>query len=460
MASISINAPGTGFISNSFNLDNAGPARICITAETEDFDTQTLRDWQHEGFDVVYVAYGNGGKEYISRLNGVKEGLGVGEQYAVIAYGDAASACLDHYRKPTSCSKLAALIAYYPTNIPDTRTRFPHGLRVLVHLAGDSVDVTTTPQALGLQGKRRRSTRRIYPGVGTGERLNIAYPTYTYEYSQPGFAEHDLEEYDRVSAEVAFTRTLDVLRKAFRKYPDLEKIWDDNQEYVYFSSKANEAMETFVTHKKPSVTFAPTLTGGNGAQHLRHFYENHFLQNKPPSMRLRLISRTIGADRIVDELYTTFEHTQEMPWMLPGVPPTNKRVEIIMVSIVGFKAGKLYSEHIYWDQASVLVQIGLLDPKLLPEGVQGVKRLPVVGNEAARRILLDNPSSGKNYHNKLITGEPEKDSEKPKLDKKPTKDKGKGKAVENGTNSENGTSKTANGDDGIEATHEADGNEA
>lgn len=84
MASISINAPGTGFISNSFNLDNAGPARICITAETEDFDTQTLRDWQHEGFDVVYVAYGNGGKEYISRLNGVKEGLGVGEQYAVI----------------------------------------------------------------------------------------------------------------------------------------------------------------------------------------------------------------------------------------------------------------------------------------------------------------------------------------------------------------------------------------
>lgn len=217
-------------------------------------------------------------------------------------------------------------------------------------------------------------------------------------------------------------------------------------------------MDTFVTHKRPSVTFTPTLTGGIGAQHLRHFYENHFLQNKPPSMRMRLISRTIGADRVVDEIYTTFDHTQEMPWMLPGVPPTNKRVEIIMVSIVGFKAGKLYSEHIYWDQASVLVQIGLLDPKLLPEGVQGVKRLPVVGNEAARRIMLDNPSSSKDFHNKLITGEPEKDNERPRLDKKPAKDKGKGKAIENGANGENGASKTANGDS-IEATHEEDQDE-
>jgi hypothetical protein len=92
------------------------------------------------------------------------------------------------------------------------------------------VDVTASPQALCLQGKLRRSTRRIYPGVGTGERLNIAYPTYTYEYSQPGFAEHDLEEYDRIFAELAFTRSLDVLRKAFRKYTDLEKVWDDNQQ--------------------------------------------------------------------------------------------------------------------------------------------------------------------------------------------------------------------------------------
>lgn len=84
MASVSINAPGTGFISDKFSSDSSDPARLCITAETDDFDAQTLRDWHNEGFDVVYLAYENGGKEYLSKLNDMKEGLGVGEQYAVI----------------------------------------------------------------------------------------------------------------------------------------------------------------------------------------------------------------------------------------------------------------------------------------------------------------------------------------------------------------------------------------
>jgi hypothetical protein len=120
-------------------------------------------------------------------------------------------------------------------------------------------------------------------------------------------------------------------------------------------------------------------------------------------MRLRLISRTIGADRVVDELHVAFQHTQEVPWMLPGVPPTDKQVEIILVSIVSLRAGRLYSEHVYWDQASILVQVGLLDPKLVPQGVQGVDRLPVVGRESARRILEENPEvEGKDYHNRLI----------------------------------------------------------
>jgi hypothetical protein len=82
MASISINAPGaTGFIYNNANL---GTARVCISAETPDFDTETLRAWADEGFDVVYAPYNNGGKEYEARLKSVKEGLGVGDNYAVI----------------------------------------------------------------------------------------------------------------------------------------------------------------------------------------------------------------------------------------------------------------------------------------------------------------------------------------------------------------------------------------
>jgi hypothetical protein len=104
---------------------------------------------------------------------------------------------------------------------------------------------------------------------------------------------------------------------------------------------------------------------------------------------MRLLSRTIGADRIVDELYMSFKHSQSMPWILPGVPATNKQVEVIIVSIVSIRGGKLYSEHVYWDQASVLLQVGLLDPKLVPKEIQGqgVNQLPIVGREAARRIL-------------------------------------------------------------------------
>lgn len=161
-------------------------------------------------------------------------------------------------------------------------------------------------------------------------------------------------------------------------------------------------MSTYTTHKNPAVTIGPTLAGGVGAKALRRFYENDFLQTKPPSMQLRLISRTVGADRVVDEVYVTFDHTVEMPWMLPGVPPTGKRVEIILVAIIALKADRIFTEHLYWDQASVLVQVGLLDPQLLPEGVNGAKKLPVVGREAARRILGEHPARGEDYHRRLI----------------------------------------------------------
>lgn len=170
----------------------------------------------------------------------------------------------------------------------------------------------------------------------------------------------------------------------------------------FFSPNLSTTMDQYATHLTPTVTYTPTLTGGIGTNALRRFYEQHFLHSLPSSMRLRLISRTVGVDRIVDELYASFEHTHEIPWMLPGVPPTNRKVEIILVSIVGMKAGKLSSEHVYWDQASVLVQVGLLNPKLVPGGVKGVDRLPVVGGEAARRMLREDPETEEEFHNRLI----------------------------------------------------------
>lgn len=99
-----------------------------------------------------------------------------------------------------------------------------------MHLAGKSVDVTTIPTALGLQGKRRRKTRPINPGIGTGERAQLAYSAFTYDYAQPGFAETDLDEYDHLAAGLAWTRTVQVLRKGFSRDVDLERRWEEHQE--------------------------------------------------------------------------------------------------------------------------------------------------------------------------------------------------------------------------------------
>lgn len=148
-------------------------------------------------------------------------------------------------------------------------------------------------------------------------------------------------------------------------------------------------MSTYRANKSPHVTYIPTLTGGIGAEELRRFYSELFISCNPATTKLTLLSRTIGADRVVDELHVAFKHTQEMPWILPGLPPTNKKVEILVVSIVTLRGGSLHYEHVYWDQASVLVQVGLLDPKVVPQKAseRGVKRLPVVGKEAAERVL-------------------------------------------------------------------------
>ena len=164
-------------------------------------------------------------------------------------------------------------------------------------------------------------------------------------------------------------------------------------------------MSSYTTHKSPHVTYIPTLTGGIGADELQEFYSQYI--GNPKSLKLTLVSRTIGADRIVDEIHVRFKHTQEMPWILPGVPPTQKRVQILVVSVVTLRGGKLYHEHVYWDQASVLLQIGALDPNAIPESAKklGIEKLPVVGSAAASRVLKGwDPEQEGEADNDLIPG--------------------------------------------------------
>jgi carboxymethylenebutenolidase len=165
---------------------------------------------------------------------------------------------------------------------------------------------------------------------------------------------------------------------------DLSKLWEEHTKHEFATRDTEATLATMV--EDAYVNHVPVMTGGFGKSALRHFYSRDFIPSMPPDTTLTPISRTVGEDQLVDEMIFSFTHTQEMPWMLPGVAPTNARVEIALVAIVRFRDGQLAHEHIYWDQASVLKQIGLLtDPTLPVRGVESAQKV-AAGAKAASKI--------------------------------------------------------------------------
>jgi carboxymethylenebutenolidase len=159
---------------------------------------------------------------------------------------------------------------------------------------------------------------------------------------------------------------------------NLQQLWEEHVRHEFATHKTEDTLATMV--EDAYVNHIPVLTGGVGKDELREFYSKRFIPQMPPDTEMIPISRTIGHDQLVDEMIFKFTHTIRMDWMLPGIAPTGKRVEVPLVAIVRFRESKLAHEHIYWDQASVLVQLGLLD----------AATLPVAGIESARKAL--NPS--------------------------------------------------------------------
>jgi carboxymethylenebutenolidase len=155
----------------------------------------------------------------------------------------------------------------------------------------------------------------------------------------------------------------------------LNDLWEEHLRDEFTTQDPNATIDTMVPDAY--VNHIPVLTGGVGHAQLREFYSRHFIPKMPRDTEILPVSRTIGAERLVDEMIFRFTHTIEMDWMLPGIAPTGKRVECALVVIVHFREGKLAYEHIYWDQASVLVQLGLLDSS----------SLPTAGKETARKLL-------------------------------------------------------------------------
>jgi carboxymethylenebutenolidase len=156
---------------------------------------------------------------------------------------------------------------------------------------------------------------------------------------------------------------------------DLDRLWEEHTKHEFATRDTEATLATMV--EDAYVNHIPVMTGGSGKEALRAFCSERFIPCMPPDTNLTPISRTVGEDQLVDEMIFSFTHTLEMPWMLPGVPPTNKHVEVPLVAIVHFRDGKVAHEHIYWDQASVLKQIGLLTSEALP----------VFGSETARKVI-------------------------------------------------------------------------
>ena len=152
-------------------------------------------------------------------------------------------------------------------------------------------------------------------------------------------------------------------------------LWEEHTAYEFEVHSTEKTLSTMTDN--PVNINVPLLTGGVGLEEVRKYYSEHFIPKNPPDTEVVILSRTVGEDRLVDEMIQRFTHTIEMDYMLPGIPPTGRRVEIPVIVVVEFRDGKIASEHIYWDQASVLVQVGLLDPE----------SLPVVGSESARKML-------------------------------------------------------------------------
>ncbi|HHU0051435.1 TPA: hypothetical protein ACT9LT_001756 [Legionella pneumophila] len=152
------------------------------------------------------------------------------------------------------------------------------------------------------------------------------------------------------------------------------QVWENHTHYEFDTKNVADTMKTM--EDNPYVNNIPTMIGGFGQEEVKQFYSQLFIPQKPDDTEVELISRTVGTHQIVDELIFKFTHNIRMDWILNGIEPTGKRVEIPLIAIVRFHNRIIISEHIYWDQASVLVQLGLLNSDKLPiHGVEATNKI-------------------------------------------------------------------------------------
>ncbi len=245
----------------------------------------------------------------------------------------------------------------------------------------DEAGNLSSPLMLHVAGEDRfcppAAQKQIHEALDSNPLVTIHdYPDQGHAFGRSGG-----EHYDASAAELANLRTLEFLVRNLSgegiasAQKSLSDRWDEHVKYEFATRNTEDTLQTMVADAY--VNHVPVMTGGVGHEELREFYSKRFIPQMPPDTSMTPVSRTIGTDRVVDEMVFEFTHTIKMDWMLPGVAPTGKHVKIPLVVIVHFRDGKLAHEHIYWDQAAVLAQLGLIDST----------NLPVAGVETAEKVL-------------------------------------------------------------------------
>ncbi|PIL31688.1 hypothetical protein GSI_06391 [Ganoderma sinense ZZ0214-1] len=337
-----------------------------------------------EGYDVVLVTYPTSTECLAAGFAEARTTLGTDTEWALLTYG-LQSTDLTVAGAIVTSGKLKACVHFCP--------QVENGKGLIY----EDVCATTIPTTFHLSAKQEILYASLLDiaeqrslGLHTSKPPPVSIFTYPLVTVSPPFPfeagppiDHasgkvkTIAPYLRSANNLSYTRTLTLLRRELGPHFPLEKLWE---RHTYFEFEERDAMKTMATMvSTPYVNHIATMTGGVGFQDLARFYKYHFVRENvtPPDTEMITVSRTIGTDRIIDEMIFKCTHTTEIDYFLPGIKPTGKPLEIALVGVVAFRGDKLTFEHIYWDQASVLVQLGLLDPK----------GLPVAGAEVAHKVV-------------------------------------------------------------------------
>ncbi|CAG8054390.1 unnamed protein product [Penicillium olsonii] len=408
----------------SQRYEEPSPRHLLLISDTAHFDPNVIHCFQAEGFDVIYLPFMGSGDadkdrkalEYAVHLK--EDELETGERYAIVAYHRPAYLLLASHHMTHSTTnpfpRLCALIAYYPLSSTDQYTYrqkdncSPPGCSDTGSIFDPGPKSTYLPIQIHVPGPRVQPCA-LWPWISlSSSEGDVTYKkrhrchVYSYAGSRAGFAEKDIAEdklgevdeevntEDEISAQLAWSRALGCLRRSFGvgshwAVVDIETVWEEYWDRVWgeletrrenHGSVAEPAVNLLTSHGHfgelgcpagvSSVKCVPTGAGGSTISSLRDFFTHVFIPNGPADQQVRLLSRTVGSDRIVDEITFSCRHTAEIPWLLPGVQPTDQAIQVVIVVVVGFCAGQITRQSLYWDQASVLAQVGVIDRGLLP----------------------------------------------------------------------------------------------